>query len=93
MAVETDDRGRLYLAKEVRDRYGDRFHVVEYGDHIELVPIDDDPLEGLREAVGDALDDKSIDELRAEAQELARREAERDEEQALARREAEDDVR
>lgn len=76
MGTETDDRGRLYLSKDVRDRYGERFHVVEYSDHIELIPIDDDPLEGLREAVGDAFDGKSVDELREEARDLAKQEAE-----------------
>ncbi|RQG99628.1 AbrB/MazE/SpoVT family DNA-binding domain-containing protein [Natrarchaeobius oligotrophus] len=76
MGTETDERGRLYLSKDIRDRYGERFHVVEYSDHVELIPIDDDPLQGLRDAVGDALEGKSIEELRDEARELARREAE-----------------
>ncbi|MFC6718762.1 AbrB/MazE/SpoVT family DNA-binding domain-containing protein [Natrialbaceae archaeon GCM10025810] len=75
MATKTDDRGRLYLSKELRERHGEKFHVVEYSDHIELIPIDEDPLEGLREAVGDAFDGKSIEELREEASELAAREA------------------
>jgi len=48
---------------------------VEYSDHIELIPIDNDPLEGLREAVGSAFDDKSIEELREEAQQKAKEEA------------------
>ncbi|OAQ52371.1 hypothetical protein HTG_12165 [Natrinema mahii] len=78
MGTETDDRGRLYLSKGLRERHGERFHVVEYSDHIELIPIDDDPIEGLREAVGDAFDDKSIDELRDEARELAREEVAND---------------
>lgn len=78
MAVETDERGRLYLSKDIRDRYGERFHVVEYSDHVELIPIDDDPLEGLREAVGDAFEDRSIEELREEAREVAIQEAEDD---------------
>lgn len=75
MTVETDDRGRLYLSKDVRERYGEKFHVVEYSDHIELIPIDDDPLEGLREAVGDVFDDKSVDDLREEARMRAKQEA------------------
>lgn len=76
MGTETDDRGRLYLSKDVRERYGEKFHVVEYSDHIELIPIDDDPLEGLRDAVGDAFHGKSVEELRTEARELAKQEAE-----------------
>lgn len=75
MPVESDDRGRLYLSKDIRERYGEKFHLVEYSDHIELIPIDNDPLEGLREAVGSAFDDKSIEELREEAQQKAKEEA------------------
>lgn len=78
MGTTTDDRGRLYLSKDIRERHGERFHVVEYSDHIELIPIDDDPLEGLRDAVGDAFEGKSVEELRDEARERARDEAEND---------------
>jgi len=76
MSTETDERGRIYLSKRLREEYGERFHVVEYDDHIELVPVDDDPVEGLREAVGDAFEGKSVEELGDEAEELARKEAE-----------------
>jgi hypothetical protein len=75
MTTETDERGRLYLSKDIRERYGETFHVVEYSDHIELVPVDDDPLDGLRAAVGDAFEDASIDELREEARDRGRTEA------------------
>jgi hypothetical protein len=76
MSTETDERGRIYLSKRLREEYGERFHVVEYNDHIELVPVDDDPFEGLREAVGDAFEGRSVEELSEEAEELAREEAE-----------------
>lgn len=75
MIVETDDRGRIYMEKALRDRYGDRFHVVTYRDRIELVPIDEDPLVGVRAAVGDVLTGRSIDELRDVAREEAIRQA------------------
>lgn len=75
MGTETDDRGRLYLSKDISERYGETFHVVEYSDHLELIPIDDDPLEGLREAVGNAFEG-TVEELREEARDLAKREAE-----------------
>lgn len=75
MIVETDDRGRVYLEKALRDRYGERFHVVTYRDRIELVPIDEEPLAGLRDAVGDAFDGRSIEELKTAAREEARRQA------------------
>jgi bifunctional DNA-binding transcriptional regulator/antitoxin component of YhaV-PrlF toxin-antitoxin module len=64
MGTSTDERGRLYLPKEVRERYGENYRVVQMPTHVALIPIDDDPLEGLREAVGDALEGKDIDELR-----------------------------
>ena len=64
MGTSTDERGRIYLPKEVRERYGDEYRVVQLPTHVALIPIDDDPLEGLREAVGDALDGRDVDELR-----------------------------
>lgn len=71
MIVETDDRGRIYVEKALRERYGERFHVVSYRDRLALVLIDDDPLVGLRSAVGDALEGYSTEELR----DIARNEA------------------
>lgn len=82
MSIETDSHGRLYLSSELRQKYGERFHVVEYEDRIELIPIDDDPLQAVRDEIGDALDDKSREELREEALQRAKREAEADIEQA-----------
>lgn len=78
MTVEADDRGRLYLASDLRDRHGERFHVVEYRNRIELIPVDDDPLAGLRAAVGDAFADETVDELRNRARTKAREEARTD---------------
>lgn len=40
MTAETDDRGRLYLDKSLRDQYGEKFHIVTYRNRIELVPVD-----------------------------------------------------
>jgi hypothetical protein len=71
-------RGRVYLSKDLRDRYGERFHVVTYRDHIEFVPIDEDPLEGLREAVGDAFDGESVEDLREKGRQAASEEARSD---------------
>lgn len=67
--VALDDRGRLTLPKEVRERYGDRYHVVQLPDGIKLVPVADDPLEALRDEFADV--EKSADELREEAREAA----------------------
>lgn len=56
-----DDRGRLTLPKEIRERYGDNYHVVDVHDGIKLIPIADDPLEALRDEFADV--DKTADEL------------------------------
>jgi len=71
--VALDDRGRLTLPKEVRERYGDRYHVVQLPDGVKLVPVADDPLEALREEFADV--EKSADELRDEARETSLDEA------------------
>jgi len=78
MSVETDSHGRLYLSSELRKKYGDRFHVVEYHDRLELIPIGEDPLEAVRDEIGDSLEGKSVPELREEALENAKREAKAD---------------
>ena len=78
MSVETDSHGRLYLSAELRQKYGEKFHVVEYEDHLELIPIDEHPLRAVRDEIGDALDGESIEELQEEALQRAEREARED---------------
>jgi bifunctional DNA-binding transcriptional regulator/antitoxin component of YhaV-PrlF toxin-antitoxin module len=63
MSTETDGQGRLYIPKEVRERYGERYHIVTYEDRIELIPVADDPLAAVREAA-DGLRDASVKEIR-----------------------------
>lgn len=74
MASTVDDQGRLYLPKETRERYGDRFRIVELDDGIKLVPVDEDPVEGLQRAMP-GIQDASLSDLRAEAEEAARDDA------------------
>jgi len=76
MSVETDSHGRLYLSSELRKKYGERFHVVEYEDRLELIPIDENPLQAIREAAGDAFEGEAIDELRESVREQAKKDAE-----------------
>jgi bifunctional DNA-binding transcriptional regulator/antitoxin component of YhaV-PrlF toxin-antitoxin module len=57
-----DDRGRLTLPKEIRERYGDRYHVVDVHDGIKLIPVADDPLDALRDEFADV--EKTAEELR-----------------------------
>ena len=75
MSKSTDERGRLYLPKGVRDRFGDRYRIVELPGHVALVPVDDDPLAGLRAAVGDAFEDADVDRLKTDARRAVEREA------------------
>lgn len=64
-----DDSGRLTLPKELRERYGDRYHVVELHDGIKLIPVPDEPLDALRDEFEDV--GKAGRELRAAARDAA----------------------
>lgn len=66
MEVEATDR-QIQLPEELRERYGERFRLVERGDHLLLLPVSDDPLQSLREEFADV--DASVLELRADAME------------------------
>ena len=68
-----DDRGRLTLPKEIRERYGDHYYIVELHDGIKLIPVAQDPLEALREEFEDV--EKTAEGLREEARETALDEA------------------
>lgn len=67
--VSLDDRGRLTLPKELRERYGEHYQVVQLHDGIKLIPVADDPLDALREEFGDV--EKSAEELRDDARDAA----------------------
>lgn len=69
MSKSTDERGRIYLPKGVRDRFGEQYRIVELPSHVALFPVDEDPVAGLREAVGDAFEDEDATELKAKARE------------------------
>jgi bifunctional DNA-binding transcriptional regulator/antitoxin component of YhaV-PrlF toxin-antitoxin module len=73
--VRADDRGRVTIPKEVRDRYGDQYRLVELDSGIKLVPIPDDPLQELRAAATDELRAASLGDLEAAASEEAREQA------------------
>lgn len=88
MATETDDRGRLYLSKELRERHGERFRVVDLPSRIVLVPVDEDPLQAVRDAVGDRFEGKSVAELKEEARTAIDEEAEEEMEERDERQRA-----
>jgi bifunctional DNA-binding transcriptional regulator/antitoxin component of YhaV-PrlF toxin-antitoxin module len=58
--ITLDDRGRLTVPKPLRERYGDRYRLVEVHDGLKLVPVADDPLAALREAF-DGVDPSATD--------------------------------
>ena len=68
-----DDRGRLTLPKEIREQYGDRYHIVELHDGIKLIPVAEDPLGALRGEFEDV--EGTAEELREGARERALDEA------------------
>lgn len=71
--VTTADNGRIYIPKEMREKLGERFHIVEREDKIVLVPVSEEPLEALRDEMKGI--DKSVDELEEEALKTAMNEA------------------
>lgn len=71
--VTLDERGRLTLPKELRERHGDRYKVVELHDGVKLIPVDEDPLAALRAEFADV--DADSTELRKRAREDALDEA------------------
>jgi bifunctional DNA-binding transcriptional regulator/antitoxin component of YhaV-PrlF toxin-antitoxin module len=74
--VSVDGRGRVYIPKQMRESQGEKFRIVELEDGIKLVPVAEDPVEGLRDAI-DA-DDIDLDELSEEVAEKAREELDKE---------------
>jgi bifunctional DNA-binding transcriptional regulator/antitoxin component of YhaV-PrlF toxin-antitoxin module len=67
MSKSTDERGRIYLPKDIRERFGNQYRIVELPSHVALFPVDEDPLQGLQAAVGDAFAEMEADELKTQA--------------------------
>jgi bifunctional DNA-binding transcriptional regulator/antitoxin component of YhaV-PrlF toxin-antitoxin module len=74
MTTKTDSQGRLYLSKDAREKHGEKYHVVEYDEKIELISIADDPLAAVRDAAGE-LRDASHEEIEDAVAEEAERDA------------------
>ena len=66
MKVDAGD-GRIYIPKEKRETYGDKFRMVELDEGIMLIPVSDEPLKKLREITSKT--EKSSDELVKESRE------------------------
>lgn len=76
MAVETDDHGRLYLPKDLREKHGERYRLLDLPRRVVLIPIDDDPLQAVRDTLGDRFVDRSLDEIEDEIEQAVRDEVE-----------------
>lgn len=71
--VDVDSRGRIYLPKDMREEHGDKFKIVQLESGIKLIPIDEDPVEGLRKAMN-AGKDVDLEALSDKVEESAREE-------------------
>lgn len=78
MTSKTDGRGRIYLPTDIREEFGDEYRIVKLPNRVTLLPVDDDPIEGLHEAVGDALEGTEREELEAAARSKAQSNLERE---------------
>lgn len=65
--------GRVYLPKDLRDRLGERFELIDRGDELLLVPIPDDPLQAAREEWDGV--EESVEQLVRGADKQAERDA------------------
>ncbi len=64
MTIKAKD-GRIYLSKEIREKYGERFRMIECKDRIILLPVSEEPLKKLREDWKDV--EGSVEELKDKA--------------------------
>ena len=71
--VTSAEDGRVYIPKDLREKLGEKFHVVDKGDKIVLVPVSDDPLQSLRDEFEGV--EKSVEDLKEDALEKAMEEA------------------
>jgi len=74
--VTTDERGRVTIPKEVHERFGERYRLVELRDGVKLLPIPGDPVATLRSAASGEFRRASMGDLREAAKKEARRQPE-----------------
>jgi hypothetical protein len=78
MSKSTDEWGRIYLPKDVHERFGDRYRIVGLPSHVAFFPVDKAPLEGIRAAVGGDFVETDGDKLKEQAREAVSREVNED---------------
>ncbi|WP_321170523.1 AbrB/MazE/SpoVT family DNA-binding domain-containing protein [Halobaculum limi] len=64
-----DGRGRLTLPKEVRERYGDQYRIVQLHGGVKLILIEQSPLDALRAEFADV--ENTTEELRDDSREAS----------------------
>ncbi|ARS90319.1 AbrB/MazE/SpoVT family DNA-binding domain-containing protein [Natrarchaeobaculum aegyptiacum] len=70
--ITTDERGRVTIPKEIRERFGERYRLIELRDGVKLLPVPDDPVSALRAASSDEFTEASMEDLREAGFEEAR---------------------
>ena len=63
-SIKCDPKGRLYIRRSWRERYGNEFIVVAAPNELILMPVPQDPVSDLAE-LGKALPEVSLKKLRA----------------------------
>jgi len=70
MLAKCDDRGRIYLEKEIREEYGKTFILIRAPDELILLPIPKHPLKHFQE-LGKKLPKLSLQSLKKEIRKQA----------------------
>ena len=74
MAVASiDDQGRIYLPKDIRERYGGKFRIIDTKNGVMFQPLPEDPLEEFQEK--EKLSGKTVEELKEEVRDESRKQA------------------
>lgn len=61
--IATDERGRITIPKEMRERFGDRYRIVQLRSGIKLLPVPEDPVAALRETASEEFKGASMEEV------------------------------
>ncbi|MBI2232399.1 MAG: hypothetical protein HYU56_00615 [Candidatus Aenigmarchaeota archaeon] len=72
--IACDERGRILLAKDVREKYGNEFVIVKAPGELVLLPIPKNPLKALREEGKKIPQGVSVSEMKKKARDLALKE-------------------
>ena len=73
--TETDEKGRIYLPMNARQKYGRKFLLIELPNGIKLVPVPKDPIQDLQQVMK-KISKKDIQTIKKEIQLQALKEAE-----------------